>query len=436
MPVVEKPTVASQVPVSSVGAPAPSCKFPKAKCGYLDSSGRQVIPPAYDWADKFAGPVARVKIAGHYGLIDEKGAQIAPAEWDYIAPFANGHALALKAGRWGALGQNGAVLVPAKFARLIPMTGVIFAASTSEKDVVATDVAVLEREERIPGPLAPLSGRWGILSAPESFILPPKYREVRPYSKLFSGVIWARATQRWQLVSYTGLPVTAALYDYLDDGVDGLVVVRTANQWNVVDAAGKSLLPSETSFVRRRPDGAIGYQVGGLEGVVAAAGPTEAVFPARFERVLEYRSGSIRAMVDGGEGWFGPDGRPVTTPPAAALPAANNEDANYLREAGGSVLVCDDGVKAVRKGSAWGYFDFRNVTFIPHRFQAAGCFERGEAYVVEQGGTAWCRIDKSGQLVPGQSCTCKPESTEKAQFKAGGRLANCRAVAGERGGAP
>ncbi|WP_456717611.1 MULTISPECIES: WG repeat-containing protein [unclassified Bradyrhizobium] len=417
-------------------SPRPSCRFSKAKCGYVDDAGRPVIAAEFDWVDGFAGPSARVKVAGLYGLINRKGLAVVPPIWDYIAPLDHGRALALKDRHWGVVGEGGEVLPP-RYSGIVPMSGAIFAVSISEADPPPVDQVTLEREERLPGPLLPLSGRWGIVSAPASWIVPAaKYREIRRFSRGVSDVIWARSAAKWQLVSFTGLPVTDALYDYLDEGIDDLVIVRTANQWNVVDAAGRQLLPSGTSFVRRRPDGSISYQVGNAEGLVADGG--RIVLPARFERIIETRNGYVRAIVAGSEGWYSRTGQPIAMPSdTGATPVPGQADASYRREAGGSVLVCDEEVKAVRRGAVWGYVDARNVTFISPRFRAAGCFERGEAFVVERDGSAWCRIDKSGRIIRAQSCTCQPQSSEKAQFKAGGRLPGCKAPnVGERGGSP
>jgi hypothetical protein len=54
------------------------------RMGYCDKSGKEIIPPIYNFAASFANGVAIVEINKKYGAIDLNGKQIIPLEYDDI----------------------------------------------------------------------------------------------------------------------------------------------------------------------------------------------------------------------------------------------------------------------------------------------------------------------------------------------------------------
>lgn len=56
------------------------------KMGYVDSTGREMIPPLYDEAEDFKGPLARVKKGGKLGYITRRNEPLVPLEVDKAEP--------------------------------------------------------------------------------------------------------------------------------------------------------------------------------------------------------------------------------------------------------------------------------------------------------------------------------------------------------------
>jgi hypothetical protein len=52
------------------------------KYGYVDESGREVVPPKYDNTWKFIGGFATVKLGDKYGFIDKTGKEVVPPKYE------------------------------------------------------------------------------------------------------------------------------------------------------------------------------------------------------------------------------------------------------------------------------------------------------------------------------------------------------------------
>src|SRR5690606_32653172 len=64
--------------------------YPKAednKYGYLDKSGKKIIPAFYDRAGSFKEGLAVVEVNSKYGFIDEKGKQVIPIKFIKASSF-------------------------------------------------------------------------------------------------------------------------------------------------------------------------------------------------------------------------------------------------------------------------------------------------------------------------------------------------------------
>ena len=54
------------------------------KCGFVDKSGKEVIPCVYDFAWGFSDGLARVWLNGKWGFIDKNGKEVIPCVYDNV----------------------------------------------------------------------------------------------------------------------------------------------------------------------------------------------------------------------------------------------------------------------------------------------------------------------------------------------------------------
>jgi hypothetical protein len=77
------------------------------KYGYVDGSGRLIIPPLFDAADAFSEGLAVVLCAGRFGYIDPRGAFAIPAVYRHARAFRDGFAPVRSDRDWLTLDHGG-----------------------------------------------------------------------------------------------------------------------------------------------------------------------------------------------------------------------------------------------------------------------------------------------------------------------------------------
>ncbi len=77
------------------------------KSGYLDLSGRAVIPFVYDEVRSFSEGLAAIEKGNKWGYVNRDGLVVIPPKFDYTGPFGNGLAPARLGGHTGFIDKSG-----------------------------------------------------------------------------------------------------------------------------------------------------------------------------------------------------------------------------------------------------------------------------------------------------------------------------------------
>ena len=85
------------------------------KFGYIDRTGREVIPCKYDWINAFSDGLAIVNLNGKYGFIDETGREVIPCKYDSIFDFKDGLSKVILNGKFGYIDKTGKEICPCKY---------------------------------------------------------------------------------------------------------------------------------------------------------------------------------------------------------------------------------------------------------------------------------------------------------------------------------
>lgn len=82
------------------------------KYGYIDVSGRLVIPVKYQDAGSFSAGLAPVCLYGKYGYVDKSGEMVVPFKYNYAFPFSEGLAAVELNGKVAYIGPDGKTVIP------------------------------------------------------------------------------------------------------------------------------------------------------------------------------------------------------------------------------------------------------------------------------------------------------------------------------------
>ena len=77
------------------------------KWGFIDKTGQVVIPPRYDFPDLFSEGLAAVKIGHKFGFIDKTGKMVVPPQYDFAWGFLEGLASVMVGEKSGYIDKAG-----------------------------------------------------------------------------------------------------------------------------------------------------------------------------------------------------------------------------------------------------------------------------------------------------------------------------------------
>src|SRR6185436_8462509 len=82
--------------------------------GYVDKSGKQVIPPQFERADSFVGDLAPVRL-DRWGYVNPGGKIAINPQFDEATPFHAGLAAVELQHRWGYIDKSGKLVINPQF---------------------------------------------------------------------------------------------------------------------------------------------------------------------------------------------------------------------------------------------------------------------------------------------------------------------------------
>ena len=179
------------------------------KFGFIDKTGREVIPLIYDNAYSFSNGLAVVALNGKYGFIDETGRVVIPFKYDGAKAFSEGLARVLLKNKYGYIDENGKEVIPFKydfgydffdgFARVI------------------------------------LNNKYGFIDKTGREICPCKYDWAGDFCEELATV---KLNWKFGYIDKTGKEVIPLKYDYASEFSAGLATAELHGNWGYIDKQG------------------------------------------------------------------------------------------------------------------------------------------------------------------------------------------------------
>lgn len=83
--------------------------------GYIDTEGKEVIPPRFEKAEIFSEGLAAVRKGKRWGYVDRKGHETIACRYGYAMPFSEQMAAVVKNGKWGYVDRKGHEVIPCRY---------------------------------------------------------------------------------------------------------------------------------------------------------------------------------------------------------------------------------------------------------------------------------------------------------------------------------
>jgi hypothetical protein len=329
------------------------------KWGYIDKTGRVIIPCQFDSAANFSEGLAAVKIKEKIGYIDVTGKFVIPPQFVSGFPFSSGLALVvisssgdgvIRMNRLGYVDRSGQVVIHLKD----PLDSKSLRVFYQDGDLTCTEGMVrVEHHDKV-----------GFMDKTGRQIVSPRYDDAGLYS-------------------------------------EGLAAVKLGDKYGYVDRSGKMVIPLQFGEAGPFSEGLAGVKLGDTYGYVDRSG--KMVIPCQFSEAASFSEGlALVALNENKRGYIDKTGRLVITGVESAWARAFSE-----------------GLAAVRgKNGKYGFIDKTGKFVIPPQFARVGDFSEGLA-AVELVDGPWpgdlAYVNQTGQMVI-KSKSMVPDRPTWAEF--------------------
>ena len=171
-------------------APARPTQASWGEDGFVDRTGRMVIPARFQFADEFQEGRARVKLNDRWGFIDTSGRMVVDNRFDNVWSFSNGFARVLLNGRIGFIDVNGRFVIEPRF----------------------QGAHYHVRADNLVGVM--LNGRWGVIDMQGRWVIEPQWHRINIRATDMIHVEFGGG-QRRGYIDGSGRPLTFTMEDFL-----------------------------------------------------------------------------------------------------------------------------------------------------------------------------------------------------------------------------
>lgn len=345
-------------------------KDEKVTWGYVDTLGRVVIEPRFDFANDFEEGLAVNQSDGLWGAIDRDGKEKLAFRYSSVAPFNDGNWLVgLKSPTRLVFNPNG----HERITRLYERQG-----------------RFAENRCRVQK-----DGLWGYMAEDGTEVIPCQFDEARDFSE---GLAAVRKDGRWSFITPEGmsafeLRMPEGEISEVGDFSEGLAWFKLGYLFGFIDPKGEVKISPEFTKVFSFKNGVARAVLKGKTGLIDTAGQW-ILKPARFEYVSDFNRWGVAEAREKFRGK-----RCLITSRGEMLTPLKYDLIGEFHEGFAKVAV----------GQLYGLINFRGEDVIPLKYDAVGDMSEGLVNVRPRHSMAWHFVDTLGRTAfPGEFQVVEP----------------------------
>ncbi len=270
------------------------------KTGFIDESGREVIPTIYESTEGgFSEGLAAVKSGGKAGYINKSGEVVIPFSFQVGFPFSEGLAGVGIDDKYGYIDKTGKVVIaPDRFGPGSFKGGLALAIwwerpaefiDRTGKVAISTPFAIKRAFEFYEDLAAVMidGEKWGYIDRTGKVVIPFNYT----FTSGFQGGLATVQVdgRKWGMIDRTGKMIIPPKYDLLQRFSEGLAIAYLDEKVGYIDQTDKLVIPFDYSVARNFSNGMAlvriggGYAGGGKWGVIDRTG--RKLLPVKYDEI-------------------------------------------------------------------------------------------------------------------------------------------------------
>lgn len=210
-----------------------------SRTGFIDSLGKEVIPPLFDDDGVFGGDftnklysfsegLCKVRKNRKFGFIDKTGKVVVAPQYRDVDNFKEGFAavsgeeITKKNVKWGFINDKGLLVIPIQYESVYKFSGGLTRAKKGDK--------------------------WGLIDKKGKEITAFDYDNIYPFNDNLARV---KKSNKWGFIDIDGKEIIPLIYDDAEDFQEGLAVVGVFSKsinsvkYVFIDQKGKVILPKQ-----------------------------------------------------------------------------------------------------------------------------------------------------------------------------------------------
>jgi hypothetical protein len=352
--------------------------------GYINKNGKEVIPSSCGPASSgFSGGLARVERPGNkWGYLDATGKEVVPVKYDAISLFQDGLAAVKFGNKWGFVDTSGNEAIAVQYDAFAEFDGELVIASIDGKwgfiDRTGKEVIAIKYDDVIPfseGLAAVcLNQQWGYVDMKGQEVVAPKYSIPALNNILVK--LFIKTTSRDLIANAAKDDAQRAAFKAKNFASfsNGMAAVYNGSKWGFINAEGQEVVELKYDEVRLFSDDIAAVKSGGLWGFVDRSG--NEVIATKYNEVKDFSEGLAGIKLNNQWGFTDKTGKEV-------IPFKYNE-----------VLDFSEGLAGVGLNRFWGFIDKEGKEVVALKYAQVCDFSEGVAAVGLD--KRWGFIDRQG----------------------------------------
>lgn len=224
------------------------CRSLDGMYGYMDATGKRVIPPTFDAADDFSENVAIVSKEGFYGLIDTNGKFLIEPEYSFVFNLGDGfYKVQDRSGQTGVVDKSGKVIIAREYDDVFHLQKNYFMVEKDYRngcfDVTGKPIypatSLLQLFFVNGFSIVSDEVQSGMIDSTGKYFIPVEYDSIGYF---FNGYTTMTKNGVYGAIDSTGKIVAEAKYTTLQPFVNGFAVFRLKGKFGYINTKGEEVI--------------------------------------------------------------------------------------------------------------------------------------------------------------------------------------------------
>ena len=224
------------------------------KWGFIDSTGKTMIAPKYEWVSEFNEGLAMISKKGKIGFIDKAGELKIPAMYDEAEVFKNGYAVVVNDEKYGVINKANLVHIPFIYDEIGEFVDNIAYFKKGDKYGY-----INEDNKEVVDPVydgcgdfkngyayVEINGKYGVIDRKGEIVIPVEYEWLETFK---DGIARVKLDGKYGMYNTFGTLITDTVYyDNLGVFSDGLCLAAEGEKHGYLDQTGELKIDMDYDF--------------------------------------------------------------------------------------------------------------------------------------------------------------------------------------------